>query len=86
MSDYPWNEQALPIVDVGGGIGSLEMALLKTKEHANLDFIIFDIDTTVANGKKVGRIFFEATYLTNSKEDLGRSSGRNIIAYYISAR
>jgi len=29
------------------------MALLVTKEHANLDFVIFDIEKTIENGKKV---------------------------------
>ncbi|KAG6856819.1 hypothetical protein H0H87_000291 [Tephrocybe sp. NHM501043] len=50
--DYPWNQLASPVVDVGGGIGSLEIVLLQQKENAALSFKIFDIPTTVEHAKK----------------------------------
>ncbi|KAG6811266.1 hypothetical protein H0H92_008259 [Tricholoma furcatifolium] len=50
--DYPWNQLASPVVDVGGGIGSLELALLKREENAALNFTIFDIPATIENAKK----------------------------------
>ncbi|KAF9469574.1 S-adenosyl-L-methionine-dependent methyltransferase [Collybia nuda] len=49
--DYPWNNLASPIVDVGGGIGSLEMALVKDECNSSLEFTIFDIPTTIENAK-----------------------------------
>ncbi|KAG5636306.1 hypothetical protein H0H81_008477 [Sphagnurus paluster] len=52
VTDYAWNQLTTPIVDVGGGIGSLEMALLKEEQNGPLEFIIFDIPTTIANAKK----------------------------------
>ncbi|KAG6907938.1 hypothetical protein DXG01_006796 [Tephrocybe rancida] len=52
VSDYPWNQLVSPIVDVGGGIGSLEIVLLKQEENSALNFRIFDIPTTIENAKK----------------------------------
>jgi hypothetical protein len=51
--DYAWSELASPSVDIGGGIGSLEMELVKEKENSNLSFTIFDIPKTIENSKKV---------------------------------
>jgi hypothetical protein len=42
-----------PIVDIGGGIGTLEMGILKEERSSNLDFILFDIPQTIENAKKV---------------------------------
>ncbi|KAF8079201.1 S-adenosyl-L-methionine-dependent methyltransferase [Lyophyllum atratum] len=52
ISDYPWNQLVSPIVDIGGGIGSLELALLKQEENAALKFTIFDIPKTIEDAKK----------------------------------
>ncbi|KAF8516483.1 hypothetical protein JB92DRAFT_2910214 [Gautieria morchelliformis] len=38
--DFPWHELNSPIVDVGGGIGSLEMSLVGSKEYSHLEFLI----------------------------------------------
>ena len=53
IRDYPWNKLVSPVVDVGGGIGSLEMMLLKDEKNASLRFVIFDIPETIENAKKV---------------------------------
>ncbi|RDB19401.1 O-methyltransferase SfmM3 [Hypsizygus marmoreus] len=56
VSDYPWTDLASPVVDVGGGIGSLEIALLKHEEaggaNTELRFNIFDIPRTIKNARK----------------------------------
>jgi hypothetical protein len=51
--DFPWNTLRSPIVDVGGGIGSLEIMLFKQPENKNLKFIVFDIPKTIENAHKV---------------------------------
>ncbi|KAJ6566042.1 S-adenosyl-L-methionine-dependent methyltransferase [Mycena capillaripes] len=50
--DYAWSTLMSPIVDCGGGIGALEMAILKEEKNLGLEFIIFDIPETVENAKK----------------------------------
>jgi len=50
--DYPWHKLSSPIVDVGGGNGSLEMCLLNDERHQNLQFVIFDIPKTIENAQK----------------------------------
>ncbi|GLB43619.1 putative O-methyltransferase [Lyophyllum shimeji] len=52
LADYPWNKLISPIIDIGGGIGSLELALLKDEQNAELRFTIFDIPKTIENAKK----------------------------------
>jgi 16S rRNA G1207 methylase RsmC len=42
-----------PVVDIGAGIGTLEMSLLKDKRNNHLDFVLFDIPNTIENAKKV---------------------------------
>jgi hypothetical protein len=42
-----------PIVDIGGGIGTLEMGILEEKRSSHLDFILFDIPQTIENAKNV---------------------------------
>ena len=51
--DCDWHKLDSTIVDVGGGIGSLEMAYLKAYPTSNLEFIIFDIPETSENAKRV---------------------------------
>lgn len=41
------------MVDIGGGIGSLEIALTKAKANGTVNFTIFDIPETIENAKKV---------------------------------
>lgn len=41
------------MVDIGGGIGSLEMALVKDERNSSLEFTIFDIPATIENAKVV---------------------------------
>ncbi|KAJ7210105.1 S-adenosyl-L-methionine-dependent methyltransferase [Mycena pura] len=50
--DYAWSALKSPIVDCGGGIGALEMAILKEEKNLGLEFTIFDISKTVENAKK----------------------------------
>ncbi|KAF7346966.1 S-adenosyl-L-methionine-dependent methyltransferase [Mycena venus] len=50
--DYAWSALASPIVDCGGGIGALEMAILKEEKNLGLEFTIFDIPKTVENAKQ----------------------------------
>ena len=45
-----------PIVDVGGGIGTLEMTLLKSERNSGLEFILFDSPGTIENARKVGQL------------------------------
>ncbi|KAH8079791.1 S-adenosyl-L-methionine-dependent methyltransferase [Cristinia sonorae] len=53
ITDFPWAELSSPVVDVGGGIGSLELALTKAGANGNVEFTIFDIPETIENAKKV---------------------------------
>ena len=53
LVDYPWDGLSTPIVDIGGGIGTLEMGILKEERSSHLDFILFDIPQTIENAKKV---------------------------------
>jgi hypothetical protein len=53
LVDYPWYELSSPVVDIGGGIGALEMSILKDKRNSHLDFVLFDIPDTIGNAKKV---------------------------------
>lgn len=52
-ADYAWEALQSPIVDIGGGIGSLEMALCKLPRFSALEFIIFDTPGTVETAKEV---------------------------------
>ncbi|KAF9446750.1 S-adenosyl-L-methionine-dependent methyltransferase [Macrolepiota fuliginosa MF-IS2] len=51
--DYEWSKLTSPIVDIGGGIGSLELALAKNRPQDQFQFVIFDIPETTENAKKV---------------------------------
>ncbi|KAG5730173.1 O-demethylpuromycin-O-methyltransferase [Termitomyces sp. T112] len=50
--DYPWETLKSPIIDVGGGIGSLQVMLLSVPKNKDLSFIIFDLEKTIENAKK----------------------------------
>ncbi|KAH0579459.1 hypothetical protein H2248_002319 [Termitomyces sp. 'cryptogamus'] len=50
--DYPWAMLKSPIIDIGGGIGSLEVMLLSVSKNKDLSFIIFDLEKTVEDAKK----------------------------------
>ncbi|KAL9709214.1 hypothetical protein Ac2012v2_007568 [Leucoagaricus gongylophorus] len=52
--DYPWEEYATLIVDIGGGMGSLEEMPLSVLQNKELTFTIFDIDIekTIDNSTK----------------------------------
>ncbi|KAJ7141986.1 S-adenosyl-L-methionine-dependent methyltransferase [Mycena filopes] len=52
--DYEWSALQSPIVDCGGGIGALEMAILKSESNRALAFTLFDIPETIENAKKAG--------------------------------
>jgi len=52
ITDYPWEEQATPIIDIGGGMGSFEEMLLSIPKNNKLTFTIFDIDKTIENTRK----------------------------------
>ena len=53
LLDFAWASLASPVVDVGGGIGSLELALTKSGANGDVNFTIFDIPQTIENAKKV---------------------------------
>ena len=65
LADYPWEGLPTPIVDIGSGIGTLEMGILKEKRSSHLDFILFDIPQTIENAKKVIIVFFYILLLQN---------------------
>jgi len=52
-TEYSWSKLLSPIVDVGGGIGSLELALFEHSQNASLQFTIFDIPGTIEDAKKL---------------------------------
>jgi len=52
-TDYPWSKLASPIVDIGGGIGTLERKLLSDDQNSHLQFQLFDIPKTIENAKEV---------------------------------
>lgn len=52
-SDFPWSGMPSPIVDIGGGIGSLEDTLLLLPENRRLTFQVLDLKDTVEHAKKV---------------------------------
>jgi hypothetical protein len=54
MKDYDWSSLPSPVVDIGGGIGSLELALVKSLPETSFQFLLFDIPETIENAKKVG--------------------------------
>ncbi|EIN08722.1 S-adenosyl-L-methionine-dependent methyltransferase [Punctularia strigosozonata HHB-11173 SS5] len=84
--DYAWNALKSPIVDCGGGIGALEMAILKDEKNLNLEFTIFDIPQTVENAKRAwsalpersaSRVSFApGNFLASSLPDTGIPLGR----------
>ncbi|PSR77253.1 hypothetical protein PHLCEN_2v7988 [Hermanssonia centrifuga] len=49
--DYAWDTLETPVVDIGAGIGSLEMILLG-QEHRGLQFTLFDLRQTMENAEK----------------------------------
>ncbi|KAJ7766958.1 S-adenosyl-L-methionine-dependent methyltransferase [Mycena maculata] len=51
-ADYAWSALTSPIIDCGGGIGALEMAILKEERNLGLEFTIFDIPDTIENAKQ----------------------------------
>ncbi|KAG6860475.1 hypothetical protein C0995_010766 [Termitomyces sp. Mi166 len=54
--DYPWETLKSPIIDIGGGIGSLQVMLLSVPKNKDLSFVIFDLEKTVENAKKAVKI------------------------------
>ncbi|KAF8057596.1 S-adenosyl-L-methionine-dependent methyltransferase [Lyophyllum atratum] len=50
--DYSWETLKSPIVDVGGGIGSLQVMLFSVPKNKELSFVIFDLEKTVDHAKK----------------------------------
>lgn len=52
ITDYDWPALESPIIDIGGGIGSLELALAKECSESPFQFVIFDIPETIVNAKK----------------------------------
>ncbi|KAL7284225.1 hypothetical protein ACG7TL_001507 [Trametes sanguinea] len=53
VTDFDWRSLQSPLVDLGGGIGTLEMALTKAYPQSPLNFIIVDIAETVKNALAV---------------------------------
>ncbi|XP_006459128.1 hypothetical protein AGABI2DRAFT_116080 [Agaricus bisporus var. bisporus H97] len=47
ITDYDWPALESPIIDIGGGIGSLELALAKECSESPFQFVIFDIPETI---------------------------------------
>jgi hypothetical protein len=52
VDDYEWSKLPSPIIDVGGGIGSLEMVLLSQPKNRHLTFTLFDLPKTMENAQK----------------------------------
>lgn len=48
VDGYSWSSLQSPVVDVGGGIGSLEMKLVQQPANKDVEFIIFDTPKTIA--------------------------------------
>lgn len=85
--DYAWNELASPIVDVGGGIGSLEMALLKSGDNSHLKFIIFDIPQTINDGQNVTTYYIDPLLVVlNFTLDMGQSALAEYITGFLRSR
>lgn len=84
--DFEWNKLRGPIVDCGGGIGALEMALLKDQRNRELQFIIFDIPTTIENAKKAWEVqpleaaqrvtFAPGNFLATTLDETGLPKGQ----------
>ncbi|KAI8970543.1 S-adenosyl-L-methionine-dependent methyltransferase [Trametes punicea] len=53
VTDFEWHSVQSPLVDLGGGIGTLEMALTEAYPESALHFIIVDIAETVKNAATV---------------------------------
>lgn len=52
-AEYPWHRLLSPVVDIGGGIGTLEMSILKDERNNHLKFVLFDIPETIDNARMV---------------------------------
>jgi hypothetical protein len=59
--DYPWHTLSSPIVDIGGGIGALEMSILEDNRNNHLNFVIFDMPKTVEHANKVTVIYIPSS-------------------------
>lgn len=55
-TDYPWHNLTSPIVDCGGGIGTMERNLLSIPSNSHLRFKLFDLPSTIENAKKVSKV------------------------------
>ncbi|CDO74764.1 hypothetical protein BN946_scf185001.g12 [Trametes cinnabarina] len=53
VTDFDWRALQSPLVDLGGGIGTLEMALTEAYPESTLNFIIVDIAETVRNALSI---------------------------------
>jgi hypothetical protein len=62
ISDYPWHTLSSPIVDVGAGIGTLEMSILEDARNSHLEFVLFDIPDTMENAQKVIYFVISCTF------------------------
>ncbi|KAH9896815.1 S-adenosyl-L-methionine-dependent methyltransferase [Cubamyces lactineus] len=51
--DFNWQALSSPLVDVGGGIGSLEMALTRAYPSSTLQYIIVDIPDTIKAARAI---------------------------------
>ncbi|KAI0659135.1 S-adenosyl-L-methionine-dependent methyltransferase [Cubamyces menziesii] len=51
--DFNWQALVSPLVDVGGGIGSLEMALTRAYPSSALQYIIVDIPDTIKAARAI---------------------------------
>ncbi|EKM53028.1 uncharacterized protein PHACADRAFT_259202 [Phanerochaete carnosa HHB-10118-sp] len=86
VTDFDWCALDGPVVDVGGGIGSLEMTVMKTFPDTAPPFIIFDIAETSADARKAwsaqppaaqARVSFAAgDFLASTLEGTGLPRGQ----------
>lgn len=53
FTDFQWSALQSPVVDVGGGIGALELALVRAYPDSAVNFVVFDIAETLGHARTV---------------------------------
>ncbi|OJT07762.1 O-demethylpuromycin-O-methyltransferase [Trametes pubescens] len=53
ITDFQWSALQSPVVDVGGGIGALELALVRAHPNSAVSFVVFDIAETLGHAQTV---------------------------------
>ncbi|GJF00455.1 hypothetical protein PsYK624_167430 [Phanerochaete sordida] len=61
ITGFDWQGLASPIVDVGGGIGTLEMMLAREYPLSEFSSVLFDLQGTIANAKEAWKPLLSTT-------------------------